>query len=745
MAEKVNKRYPLDKIRNIGIIAHIDAGKTTTTETVLYYTGRIHKIGEVHTGDTQMDWMPQERERGITITSAATTCFWKDSRINIIDTPGHVDFTAEVERSLRVLDGAVVVFDGKMGVEPQSETVWRQADKYHVPRICFINKINQTGGDFYKSLESIHERLGKNATPIHLPIGFEKDINGIVDLVTMKSYTYDEFHQDALTEGEIPSDMLEKVKLYRGLLMERVVEFDDKLTDKFLSGEDLTEEELALAVRKATLSGKFFPVTGGDGRGVIVTALLNAVVSYLPNPLDRALVGALDQRGEKIILESPDKETKTAALAFKIQTDPFIGRLTFVRVYTGILKNGTYILNSSKDTKERLSRLVLMHANQREEIDELSAGEIGAAVGLKDTATGDTLCEEGKPVVLENIKFPDPVISLVIEPKTKGDRDKLGEALKKLSEEDPTFKLSSNPETGQTLMSGMGELHLEIVENRIRTEKGLDVKTSSPIIVYRESIGKESPVTEGKSPNKHNGFYIKIEPLTDDIYDAIKSGEVRGGRVKKKSDELAAVLSKLGWGGDAIRAVRDVYKGNMFLDETRGEVHIGEVIEMVMDAFEMVMDKGPLAREPCMKMKVSLTDIKLHEDAIHRGPAQVYPAVREAITEAMKNGGAYVLEPLQTHLIEMPNSFLGAVTKLVGSKRGQMLEVKQDEAGSEMKAKLPVAEMIGWSSDLRSATEGRGVSSLVDQSFERLPSEIQGKVIQDIKSRKGLTDAMVGV
>ncbi len=692
MAETLNKKYPFDKIRNIGIIAHIDAGKTTTTESVLYYTGRIHRIGEVHTGDTQMDWMPQERERGITITSAATTCFWKDHRINIIDTPGHVDFTAEVERSLRVLDGAVVVFDGKMGVEPQSETVWRQADKYQVPRICFINKINQIGGDFYKSLNSIHERLGKNATPIHLPIGFEKDNVGIVDLVNLKAYTYSDFHQDELTESKIPEDMLEKVKLYRGLLMERVVEFDDALTEKFLNGHDLTNGELAIAVRKATLSGEFFPVTGGDGRGVMVSAILDAVVSFLPSPLDRHLYNVHDRNGNEIELQSPDKETKTAALAFKIQTDPFIGRLTFVRVYSGTLKNGTYILNSTKNTKERLSRLVLMHANQREEIEELSAGEIGAAVGLKDTATGDTLCEEGTPIILENIKFPDPVISLVVEPKTKVDRDKLGEALKKLTEEDPTFKLSNNPETGQTLISGMGELHLEIKVDRLKREFSVEVNTGKPQVAYRETI-KASVEQEGKYIKQTGGrgqyghVYISLSP------------KARG-------------------------------EGYEFINKIYGGAIPKEYFPAIEKGLKEAMESGVVAGYPVVDLSVSLLDGSFHE--VDSSELAFKMSSIEAFKDGMRKATPILLEPIMNVEVITSEDFMGDIIGNLSSKRGKIESTEARGNAKVVSALVPLGEMFGYATDLRGMTQGRASFVMEPSHYEEVPANI----VEEIKSKR---------
>jgi len=517
--EKITIEYPMDKIRNIGIIAHIDAGKTTTTESILYYTGKTHKIGEVHTGDTQMDWMEQERERGITIQSAATTCYWKDYRINIIDTPGHVDFTAEVERSLRVLDGAVVVFDGKMGVEPQSETVWRQASKYGVPRICFINKINQIGGNFYKSLDSIRKKLSPKAHPIFLPLGFEKELNGNIDLIKMKAYTYSELKQDEFDEVEIPDDMKEKAEEYRMKLVEAVVEYDEEMMERFLNDQELTEEEILRCLRKATLTGEFFPVFGGDGRGIPALFVLDTVIALLPAPLDvENVVATRVDTKESYVLEETVEEP-FAALAFKIQTDPYVGRLTYIRVYSGNLKAGSYVTNTTKGNKERVGRILLMHANHREEIKEIKAGEIAAVIGLSDTTTGDTLCDADHQVLLESITFAEPVIGVVVEPKTKSDRDKLGEVLKKFLEEDPTLKVKSDEETGETLLYGMGELHLEIIADRVLItmeplEKGEGLEFVNKIVggsIPREFIpGVEKGIKEAAECGGVAGY-----PVTD--------------------------------------------------------------------------------------------------------------------------------------------------------------------------------------------------------------------------------------
>jgi len=482
-----NKKTEMKNIRNMGIIAHIDAGKTTTTEGILYRTGLKHKIGAVHEGETTTDWMAQERERGITIVSAAVTCYWKDHQINIIDTPGHIDFTVEVERSLRVLDGACVVFDGKMGVESQSETVWRQADKYNVPRVCFINKINQTGGDFYKSLDSIHNRLSKRAFPIHLPIGFEQSVNGVVDLVTMKAYTYKEFTDKELTEGEIPADMADKVQKYRSLLIENAVAEDEAMLEKYfeVGEEGLSEDEIKQAIRSAVLSGNFFAVTGGDGRGVIVEKVLDMVNDYLPCPLDRGSSwGTHPKTGDEVERKSEESQPM-AGLAFKITTDPFVGKLAYFRVYSGKITAGSYVLNSSTGEKERVGRIVRMQADKREEVQEVGAGDIAAIVGLKSTTTGNTLCDPNNPVVLESITFPEPPVSIAIEPKTKSDQEKMSTALQRLAEEDPTFRITVDDETGQTIISGMGELHLEILIDRMKREFNVEANIGAPQVAYR--------------------------------------------------------------------------------------------------------------------------------------------------------------------------------------------------------------------------------------------------------------------
>ena len=544
------REYSLEKTRNIGIIAHIDAGKTTTTERILFYTGISHKIGEVHEGAAIMDWMEQEKERGITITSAATTCFWspstykedgemesgkKEYRINIIDTPGHVDFTVEVERSLRVLDGGVVVFDGKMGVEPQSETVWRQADKYKVPRICFINKINQTGGDFYKSLTSIKERLSTKAVAITLPIGIEQGIKGLVDLVDMKAYEYANEECTKLKKTDIPEDMKESAEKYHNELVEKIAETDDKLLEVFLEDGKISEKELKYALRKAVLESKLFPVAGGDGRTVIVSKLLDYIVEYLPSPIDLPPVEGIDPKTEETIIREPSDEKSFSALAFKIATDPFVGTLCFFRVYSGTMEVGSYILNSTKGSRERVGRIVYMHANKREEVTGVFAGDIAAVVGLKETTTGDTLCNPEDPIILEQITFPEPVISVAVEPKTKADQEKMGIALKKLAEEDPTFKIRTDEETNETIISGMGELHLDILVDRMHREFKVDANIGKPRVAYRETVGisaeaEEKYVRQSGGHGQYGHVFLRVEPQEPgkgfEFVDAIKGGKM---------------------------------------------------------------------------------------------------------------------------------------------------------------------------------------------------------------------------
>lgn len=681
--------YILEKVRNIGTIAHIDAGKTTVTEGILYITGRIHKIGEVHQGETQMDWMEQEKERGITITSAATTCFWKDHRINIIDTPGHVDFTAEVERSLRVLDGAVVIFDGKMGVEPQSETVWRQADKYHVPRICFVNKINQTGGDFYASLNSIRERLSANAYPIALPIGFEKEINGVVDLVELKSYTYKDYTDKELTIGEVPADMADKVKQCRQELMEKVVEADDALMAKYLETGELTTEEFKSAIRKSVISGNFFAIMGGDGRGVIVNKLLDAIVDYLPSPLDLPPVeGQLLDSDEKISI-SPNDTDPFAALAFKIATDPFVGRLCFIRVYTGVLQAGSYILNSSTGKKERVGRIVRLHANKREDIDSVYSGEIAAIVGIKDTTTGDTVCDEKRPLTLEKITFPEPVIRVAIEPKTKADQDKLGIALVKLAEEDPTFRINTDEETGQTIIAGMGELHLEIIVDRLRREFKVEANVGAPQVAFRESI-KKSVEQEGKFIRQSGGrgqyghVYLRLEPL-------------------------------------------EPGKGFEFENAIVGGVVPKEYIPAVEKGVVEACNRGVLAGYPVVDVKVTIFDGSYHE--VDSSEMAFKVAGSMALQDGVRKADPVILEPIMSVEVITPEDFMGDVMGDLNSKRGQITSMTDRSQAKVVAAKVPLSEMFGYATTLRSMTQGRAFFTMEPSHYAEVPRNIADEII----------------
>jgi elongation factor G len=683
------REYSLENTRNIGIIAHIDAGKTTTTEGILYRTGKTHKIGEVHQGEATMDWMEQERERGITITSAATTCFWKGKRINIIDTPGHIDFTVEVERSLRVLDGAVTVFDGKMGVEPQSETVWRQADKYGVPRICFINKINQTGGDFYKSLESIHERLSKRAYAIHLPIGFEQEINGVVDLIEMKAYTYNNYADHELTEGEIPADMKEKAERYRHHLIEAAVEADDDLMEKYLEGHELTTDELKLAIRKSVLSGQFFAVTGGDGRGVIVEKLLDAMVDFLPNPLDVGSVWGTDPKSGEEIERKPADEESFSALAFKIATDPFIGKLAFFRVYSGVIKSGSYILNASTGEKERIGRIVLMHANSREEVQEVHAGEIAAAVGLKNTTTGHTLTDLDHPVILESITFPEPVISIAVEPKTKSDQDKMANALQRLAEEDPTFRVHTEEQTGQTILEGMGELHLDILVDRMKREFKVEANVGKPQVAYRETI-KKTASGQGKfirqtgGSGQYGDVWIEISPLP--------AGE-----------------------------------GFVFENGIVGGVVPREYIKPTEEGIKEAMQNGILAGFPVVDVKAKLYDGSYHD--VDSSEIAFKLAGRLAFNEVSKKADPIILEPIMKVEVTVPEEYMGDVIGNLNSKRGR-IEKMEDRLGAKIiDAMVPLAEMFGYTTQLRSMTQGRGSNSMEFDHYEEVPRNVAEEII----------------
>ncbi len=688
------KKTPLGKIRNVGIIAHIDAGKTTTTEGILYRTGISHKIGAVHDGETTTDWMEQERERGITIVSAAVTCYWKDHQINIIDTPGHIDFTVEVERSLRVLDGAVVVFDGKMGVESQSETVWRQADKYRVPRICFINKINQTGGDFYKSLDTIHARLSKAAFPIHLPIGFEQQINGVVDLVTMKSYTYNEFADKELIVGDIPEDMKEKAQRYRSLLIENAVAEDEEYLEKYLEvGEEgLSEDEIRHAIRAATLSGAFFPVTGGDGRGVIVEKVLDLMNDLLPSPEDRGSTWGTDPKSGDELERKPSESEPLAGLAFKITTDPFVGQLAYYRVYSGTLKAGSYVLNSSTGNKERIGRIVRMQADKREEVSEVQAGDIAAIVGLKDTTTGHTLCEPTKPVILESIDFPEPPVSIAIEPKTKSDQEKMSLALQRLASEDPTFRVKVDDETGQTVISGMGELHLEILVDRMKREFNVEAAIGAPQVAYRETIRKDGVEIQGK--------FIRQS----------------GGRGQYGDVWLRLSQNETG-------------EGFEFINSIKGGVVPNEYIKPVQQGIEEAMANGVLAGYPVVDIKAELYDGSYHD--VDSSEAAFKIAGSMALKEGVKAAAPVILEPIMKVVVVTPEEYMGDVIGDLNAKRGRV-ETMEDMANGvkEITAFVPLGEMFGYTTNLRSMTAGRASSSMELDHYEDVPGNVAKDIIE---------------
>ena len=695
--------HDLSKLRNIGIIAHIDAGKTTTSEAILYRTGLKHKIDLVKgdTGGATTDWMEQEKERGITITSAAVTATWKGHKINIIDTPGHIDFTAEVERSLRVLDGAVTVFDGKMGVEAQSETVWRQATKYGVPRLCFINKINQIGGDFYKSLDSIHKRLSKNAFAIHLPIGFEKDICGVVDLIDMKAYTYKEYADHELTVGEIPADMLDKAKKARALLVEEAVAADEDLMNKyFAEGEEaITEAELKAALRKRVLDGDFFLVTGGDGRGVIVEKVLDLCVDYLPSPLDRDLgqtVGTDPKTGDKVIRKASVTEPLTA-LAFKIASDPFVGKLVFVRVYSGALKSGSYILNATTGNKERVGRLVRMFADKREEISEVAAGDIAAIVGLKETTTGTTLCDPAHPIHLESIKFPEPPVSIAVEPKTKADQEKMGLGLSKLAEEDPTFRVHTDEETGQTIISGMGELHLEIIIDRLKREHNVEANTGAPQVAYRETI-RGTAEAQGKHIKQSGGrgqygdVWIKFEP-------------------------------------------NEPGKGFEFVDMIKGGVVPQEYRKPVQQGVEETLNGGVIAGYPVVDIKATLYDGSYHD--VDSSELAFKLAGSLATREGIKKAKPVLLEPFMKLEVTTPEEFMGDVIGDINSRRGRIDAMEDIQGGAKLiTAFAPLANLFGYTSDLRSMSQGRAASSMELAQYEEVPPNVAQEIIEKRNTSK---------
>lgn len=685
------RQYPIERTRNIGIMAHIDAGKTTTTERILFYTGMTHRIGEVDEGNTVMDWMEQERERGITITAAATTCFWKDHRINIIDTPGHVDFTIEVERSLRVLDGAVAVFDSVQGVEPQSETVWRQADKYHVPRIAFMNKMDRTGADFYESVKSMVDRLSAVPAVIQLPIGKESEFQGPIDVIERKAIFFDDETKGMkYTVSDIPAEYQKQVEEYRTKLIETVAEHDDQLMEKYIAEQPISVEELKAAIRRATIALAITPVLcGASFRNKGVQQLLDAVVDYLPAPTDIPPVKGIDVKTETEIELRPDDQELFAALAFKIATDPFVGQLTFFRVYSGTLSAGSYIYNSTKSTRERIGRLLKMHSNKREEVKEVYAGEICAAVGLKGTTTGDTFCNEDKPLLLEVMRFPEPVISMAIEPKTKADQEKMGVALQKLGQEDPSLRLTSDEETGQTILSGMGELHLEIIVDRMLREFKVEANVGKPQVAYRETVqskaeaeGKYIRQTGGRGQYGH--VYLEVEPL-------------------------------------------EPSKGFEFVNDVVGGAIPKEYIPAVEKGIREAMEDGVLAGYPMVDFRVTLTDGSYHD--VDSSEMAFKIAGSMGFKEAARRASPTLLEPIMSLEVIVPETYMGDVIGDLNSRRGKIHGMRVRAGAQVITADVPLKEMFGYATDLRSKTQGRGTFSMQFSRYEPVPKQIAEEII----------------
>ena len=683
------REYSLEKTRNIGIMAHIDAGKTTCTERILFHTHKIHKIGETHDGESQMDWMEQEQERGITITSAATTAYWKGYRLNIIDTPGHVDFTVEVQRSLRVLDGAVALIDAQAGVEPQTETVWRQATEYNVPRMIFANKMDKMGADFEFSLKSIDERLGVNAKPIEWPIGAESDFNGVIDLVTRTAYKYDGKPEENPEIIDIPTDLVDLVEEKRNDLIEAVAEFDDDLMNKYLEGEEISVDEIKAAIRKGTLAVKFFPVMCGTALGNKgIKLLLDAVVDYLPAPTDVEAIEGVDMNGNEIKRHPSDKEP-FSALAFKVMTDPFVGRLTFVRVYSGHLSNGSYVLNANKDKKERIGRILQMHANHRQEITDIYTGDIAAVVGLKATTTGDTLCDEKHACILAPMEFPEPVIELAVEPKSKDDQDKMALALQKLSEEDPTFRATTDHETGQTIIAGVGELHLDIIIDRMKREFGVEANVGNPQVAYRETIKKKGDC-EGK--------YIKQS----------------GGRGQ--------------YGHVWVEFEPNPGKGYEFVDAIVGGVVPREYIPVVDKGLQEAMESGILAGFPVIDVKATLHDGSYHD--VDSSEMAFKVAASLALKEAKKNCDPVILEPIMSVEVTVPDEFLGTVMGDITARRGRPMGQRSRGNALSIDAMVPLSEMFGYVTSLRSNTQGRGNFSMKFDHYEEVPKNIAEDIIK---------------
>ena len=685
----------LEKTRNIGIIAHIDAGKTTVSERILFYTKKIYKIGEVHEGAATMDWMEQEQERGITITAAATTCFWRDHRINLIDTPGHVDFTVEVERSLRVLDGAVVVFDGVAGVEPQSETVWRQADRYRVPRFCFVNKLDRTGADFWRVVDMIRDRLGATAVPVQLPIGNEGGFRGVIDLLEMQAITYGSDLGDQIVVGEIPAELAEEAATWRDRLVEALADLDDEIAHRFLEGETVDAASLRRALRAGTLSAKIIPVLCGSAlKNKGVQPMLDAVIEYLPSPLDVPAVIGTDPRNGQQVTRHADPAEPFAALAFKIAADPFVGKLAFFRVYSGSLKTGSYVYNATKGQKERIGRLIELHANHREEIESVSAGDIAAAVGLKTTFTGDTLCDEGKPIILEAIVFPEPVIELAVEPKTKADQDKMALALQRLGEEDPTFRVSSDEESGQTRIAGMGELHLEVIVDRMLREFKVQANVGRPQVSYRETIRKPAKgegrfVRQTGGKGQYGHAVITVEPLE------------RGAGVQFESKIVGGSVPKEFW-KPTEQGIRDALAGGM------------------------------VAGFPMIDLKTTLIDGSFHE--VDSSEMAFKIAGSMAVKDGVSRADAAILEPIMKVEVVAPEDFMGDVIGNLNSKRGHMDGIDERGSSRVIRAHVPLAEMFGYATELRSMTQGRATYSMEFSRYSEVPTNLANELIAKSKS-----------
>jgi elongation factor G len=686
---------PLERTRNIGIIAHIDAGKTTVTERILFYTKKIYKIGEVHEGAATMDWMEQEQERGITITAAATTCFWADHRINLIDTPGHVDFTVEVERSLRVLDGAVVVFDGVAGVEPQSETVWRQADRYRVPRFCFVNKLDRTGADFWRVVDMIKDRLGANAVPLQIPIGIEGTFRGVIDLINMKAITYGNDLGDQIEVGEIPAELADEAGTWREKMIEALADHDDDIAHKFLEAEEIGVDELRSALRVATLAYQIVPVLCGSAlKNKGIQPMLDGVIDYLPSPLDRPPVTGLNPRSGEEVTRPTDADEPFAALAFKIAADPFVGKLAFFRVYSGTLKTGSYVYNSTKGNKERVGRLLQLHANHREEIESVSAGDIAAAVGLKNTTTGDTLCDEAKPIVLENISFPEPVIELAVEPKTKADQDKMSIALQRLAEEDPTFRVSTDEESAQTRIAGMGELHLEVIVDRMLREFKVQANVGRPQVSYREAIRKQAKgegrfVRQTGGKGQYGHAVLTVEPLE------------RGAGVEFESKIVGGAVPR-------------------------------EFFKPIEQGARDALAGGIVAGYPVIDLKITLIDGSYHE--VDSSEMSFKIAGSMAVKDGVAKADPAILEPVMKVDVTTPEDFMGDVIGNLNAKRGHIDGIDEHGTSRVIRALVPLAEMFGYATELRSMTQGRATYSMEFSRYAEVPNSIANELIAKSKS-----------